>query len=486
MSIIVTWASQKPLAVILLISFAVRLVNIDSPIIGAHSWRQADTAAMARNFYENGFKLFYPEVDWGGDTPGYIESEFPIYPFLTSLLYYLFGVSEVLARFLTVLGSLVGIYFLFRLVRDICGEKEALWSTSFFAFLPLQIFYSRAVMPDMFMLSSTIAGVYFFNEWIQRSESRSLLLSGMFISLAGLLKLTSLYIGLPLLFLAWTKYRTATLSQKALWAYALGVILPIILWYYHAHSILQGGGLTVGIWEYGSDKWGNWSLVFSFDFWNRIIFQSLAERHFTWAGFIILLIGIFLQRGSLKERVIDFWLVGVLVYFFIVGKGNYVHEYYQLPFMIPGTIYMGKVYGRYLSLSGRKLIRLSLVLALLIMGTLGVWRYLTYMKFENKETSIEYALASSLNQKTDQAALVGLMARNDPTVLYLANRKGWNLFVADITNGRADSLVQHGLSYIVGADRYTTREERAILDSALAGYNKDGEEGRFFIYSLKK
>ena len=43
--------------------------------MGAQSWRQADTAAMARNYYENGHNFFYPQIDWGGNSAGFVETD---------------------------------------------------------------------------------------------------------------------------------------------------------------------------------------------------------------------------------------------------------------------------------------------------------------------------------------------------------------------------------------------------------------------------
>jgi len=44
--------------------------HITSPFLDYHAWRQADTAAIARNFYHNGFNILYPQIDWGGAGSG--------------------------------------------------------------------------------------------------------------------------------------------------------------------------------------------------------------------------------------------------------------------------------------------------------------------------------------------------------------------------------------------------------------------------------
>ena len=62
--------------VLVLFGVSCRMINLSAPPIGMHSWRQTDTAAIARNL---------PQVDWGGSGPGYVESEFPIYTYSVAL-----------------------------------------------------------------------------------------------------------------------------------------------------------------------------------------------------------------------------------------------------------------------------------------------------------------------------------------------------------------------------------------------------------------
>ena len=124
---------------ILILSFLIRLYHINFPVTGWHSWRQADTASVAKNFYENGYNILYPQIDWGGTTPGYVESEFQLYPFLVSLFYGMFGVSDFYGRFLSVIFSLFTIYGLYMLVRKIIDKKTALWAAFIYSVIPLNI-----------------------------------------------------------------------------------------------------------------------------------------------------------------------------------------------------------------------------------------------------------------------------------------------------------------------------------------------------------
>ena len=120
-----------------------RLVQIWMPVLGVHSWRQADTAAMARHFSQAGTPIWLPQIDWGGASAGFVESEFPLYPFLISRLYGLMGVQEWLGRGLSVLCSGLTIWLVMRLGRRWFNPQAGWWAGMAFAIAPLGVFRAR-------------------------------------------------------------------------------------------------------------------------------------------------------------------------------------------------------------------------------------------------------------------------------------------------------------------------------------------------------
>src|SRR5881394_4228513 len=80
-----------------------RLILIDQPYVDRWSWRQSDVAAIARNFEQNGFHFAYPQIDWAGNAPGYVGTEFPILPFVAAIIYKITGVQEWVGRIQSVL-----------------------------------------------------------------------------------------------------------------------------------------------------------------------------------------------------------------------------------------------------------------------------------------------------------------------------------------------------------------------------------------------
>src|SRR5215471_13232568 len=114
-----------------IVAVAVRLLGINQPYTGECSWRQSDVAAIARNFFQNGFHFSRPQIDWAGDQPGYVGTEFPILPFIAALCYKLFGVHEWVGRSQAVIFFALSLSGFFLIVRRIFGPIAAVWALLF-------------------------------------------------------------------------------------------------------------------------------------------------------------------------------------------------------------------------------------------------------------------------------------------------------------------------------------------------------------------
>ena len=63
--------------------------------IGEHTWAQVDRAAVALNYYKNEASFFFPQTLRLNENPSGIEpGEFPLIPWLASVLYRIFGFDE--------------------------------------------------------------------------------------------------------------------------------------------------------------------------------------------------------------------------------------------------------------------------------------------------------------------------------------------------------------------------------------------------------
>jgi 4-amino-4-deoxy-L-arabinose transferase-like glycosyltransferase len=206
-----------------LLAVVARLIFINQPYVDHWSWRQSDVAAIARNFLQNGFRFGYPQIDWAGNAPGYVGTEFPILPFIAAVCYKFAGVHEWIGRIQAIILFAVSLPFFFLLVREIFGSTPGVWASFFYCFTPLNIFAGRSFMPDVPSLSFAIVGLYFFLRWVQHGESSSFCVAAIAISLSLLIKITSIVILAPVVYVLVaavcdrrnsTTCREATLTER--------------------------------------------------------------------------------------------------------------------------------------------------------------------------------------------------------------------------------------------------------------------------------
>ena len=470
---------------ILVLALLPRLIHLDSRPVGRHAWRQCDTASVARNFYENGHRLLSPQIDWA--VPGYVEMEFPLYPWVTSLGYAAVGEAEWLARLLAVAGSLMTIVFLYLIVRRVISEVAGLWAAFFLALLPLSLYFGRAIMPESWMLAASAAGIYWFLRWSEEDSRGYYLLSAGAVALACLLKLTNLYLGLPLLWLGWRRYGSRVLLQWKIWLHALLVAIPVGLWYWHAHDLGTTYGASFNILTTaGSDKWGNWLLLLAPEFYSRLVFGFIAGRLVTWVGFVLLIVAFFLPRRTRRESLLDVWFLAVIIVLLIANQGAYDHEYYSLPLLLPAAGFLGKLFDRKMEAH-----RLLLSLCAVAIVTLGLYRYAGYMEEEaglgvgGYPARRDLMAAEVLEENTSPSEIVVSCNATNPTWLYLARRRGWGRSCASETQQSVQRLLESGASSMMGrwSDLQTPEGEK-VSRYLKTAHSLAYDDGEWFVARL--
>ena len=409
-----------------ILAVAVRLILINQLFIDRWSWRQSDVAAIARNFSENGFRFAYPQIDWAGSSPGYVGTEFPILPFLTAICYKFAGVHEWIGRSESVIFFALSLPFFFLLVREIFGSTAALWATFFYSFAPLNVFAGRSFMPDVPSLSLALIGSYFFLRWINDRKSVPFFLAAIAISLSILVKVTSIIIAAPLLFLAWKKWRWNFLERVDLWLFAAITVLPSVAWYWHAYEIAESfyphhffgeGGIRI---ENFSWYWG--------------IARRTATLSLTPILPIMTLIGLFVAPRSKYSGFFYLWLAGVILFIIVVGYGNR-HAWYQLPLVPIATAFAGAACAFIRSKISPSRVATA-TLSILLAGSFAALAYL-YVRWLYEPSAAQLRDAGlELNKITARSALIVAADTGDPTIFYYAKRKGWHFLETDaIYNG---------------------------------------------------
>ena len=443
----------KLVIVICILAVAIRLILINQPYVDHWSWRQSDVAAIARNFLQNRFRFAYPQIDWAGNTPGYVGTEFPILPFIAAICYTFMGVHEWIGRAQALIFFAVSLPFFFLLVRETwhglpghdpsagCrSHVAAVWATFFYGFAPVSIFAGRSFMPDIPSLSFAIIGLYFFPRWMEDRKSASFLVAAIAISLCLLIKITNIIVMAPLAYLAVGRLcQTPGVSQKrptilGIVSFAAIALVPSAIWYWHAHEIANefypyhffgAGGIRIE-----SFSW----------YWH--IGQETLMSSLTPVLSLTAIIGLFVpqSRNGRSSRLFHWWLAAMVLFVIVVGYGNR-HRWYQLPLAPIGAAFGGAACAFVGSKISSRVV--AVTLSILLVSSFAILAFWCVQPFYQSSAAQLRHAGMELKKVTAPDALIVAADMGDPTIFYYAERRGWHFLENDaIYNGNPDDSEQ--------------------------------------------
>jgi 4-amino-4-deoxy-L-arabinose transferase-like glycosyltransferase len=484
-----------PALALAMLALVLRCYGVTAPLLDYHSWRQADTAAIARNYATNGFHLLAPQVDWGGQTPGYVESEFPLYSYSLALLYGVFGIHDWLGRLLTALASAVAVGALYGLALALWDRRAAVYAALALALLPFSIYFGRTVMPDTLMLLTAILALWTFYRWLERRSAGRFVVALLCGILAPLAKTPNVLIcAVPLAYLTWA-YRPPRAAWVALAVYGLCFAAPSLLWMRHARDLPLDPHISFGIGE----KLFDTTLLRDPHFY-LLLARSSVRDVLTLAGLPFFVVGLASARsadqsardaGPVVARVRWFphaWLVGALVFLCASAAGVVGQDYYILPLAGPGALLIGLGLAhaqRYLaspgentalvaaqSHTGARLVVLWWKRLVPVLGVMGI-AALSFVRVAPLYQTTDFY--RTLGQRVDLALpageRVGVIAPAVSEILYYAGRRGWRLDAGVIVPGGLSSLPPLGVRYLLITDPWLT-ERSAVLTQALHDYRR--------------
>jgi len=419
------------LSIIVTLAFVLRLYKIDIPLADHHSWRQSDTAAVARNFIKEGFDFFHPKIDnmtplAKPDLPNskrlfFVEP--PIYQTIVAGFYQVLGVQERLARLVSILFSLGAIIFLYLLVKRLINEWVGLLAAFFMGVLPYSIFFSRVILPEPMMLFASLGMLFFFDRWIQRDEVgfrgiKMGILAWFFTAWALVIKTFPLFLLLPMFYLVWRKYHFNFIKEKKLWIFALLVILPLIFWRLWISQFPEG----IPPYDWLLNQGG---IRFRPAFFRWIFAERIGKLILGYWGLPLLVLGLILKPGKKEGWFFHWWLVAFLLYVTVFAAGNITHDYYQVPLIPIAAIFLAK--GSYWLLTAPRQIFNKAISCLLF--TICFVFMIGFSWFEVRgfyliQGGVDLA-GRAVDELTPKDALVLTGDSNDATLLYNTNRYGW-------------------------------------------------------------
>jgi hypothetical protein len=383
------------LIAIAVIAFTLRLYHITYPIADWHSWRQADTAAVARNFLRFGIDPLHPRYDdlsniqSGHDNPqGWRMVEFPLYQAAGAWVYKTFGVFtlEIWLRLLTIAASVGTVVIL--------GLMAGLLPALIFAILPYSVYYGRTILPDPQMVFWAMLSLWLVTR-------KRVFLAALAGAIALLSKPMAAFLLLPIPYIVFKQSGISKKSLIRLFVYSIISLLPLVFW---RKWILQyPEGIPVSTWLLNGNgirfkgAWFHWLFAtrlgdLILGFWGMIPFGlGLAGNFFLWG-------------------------LGPLLYFIVFASGNVQHDYYQILILPAVSVFVGK-----------GLRHMHWVLGIVSVSFMISFSWFTIRTFYwiNRPEIVEAGKLA--NQILPKDAKVIASYNGDTTFLYQTQRQGWPL-----------------------------------------------------------
>ena len=419
---------------IIVAAFVLRLYKINTPLADFHSWRQVDTAAVARNFVRDGFDLLHPKYDdisassTGADNPqGYRLVEFPLYNAVFAILYKYFPVMplEQWGRLTSILFSLLIIAVIYYLCLKEISRLSAIVSSLVYAVFPFFVFFSRTVLPETMATALALLAVFFLHLRLSlKNTILSILLyiiSLIFFSLALLIKPTTVFFGIPLFYLFIRKYRWSSFKHIDIVIYFLLAAVPVYLWRNYIKAYPQGIPPSEWLIYKVNTYEGQKSIFFRPAFFRWIFFERI--NNYILGGYLtfLFILGIMAKP---KYWFFHFMLLSTLAYLFVFQGGNVQHEYYQVLILPVIASFIGV--GIDFIFKNVKYLISQLIVVPLLMLIFAFAFFFSFYKIKDyyiyPNDLIQIAkIVSTLTNKTDK---IITERSGDNTLLYLMDRKG--------------------------------------------------------------
>jgi hypothetical protein len=303
-------------------------------------WREADVASVARNFARDDMRILYPQIDWRGNGPGYVEMEFPVYPYMMAAAYRVFGIHDVIGRFLSFAFFLGTILVFLRLAEWTLPAPGAVAAGVFFVTNPLAYRIANAVQPEGLMFLAYVAAVYCFIRWLDDDSWWWYGWSLFWTTLAILAKSPAAHIGVVFVFLILYKQGLAPFRRLRLWVFAAAALLPNVLWYAHARSFWTVYGNSLG-----ASNVKHWAGLELFTDPHFVLGISSLEVQFAWnaAGLLAVLLAALLAPRSRRFGLAAVWYAAIIVYYLAVARSVSRHwaTYYHIVSLAPVALLFG-------------------------------------------------------------------------------------------------------------------------------------------------
>lgn len=420
------------ITLVVFLSFWLRLYKIDNPVADWHSFRQADTASVTREFVKQGVNVLIPKyhdlsnIQSGKDNPnGFRMVEMPLYNLLHLSLFRLFPSLglDAAGRLTSIFLSEISLVLVFLITYKLSGFFVGWLASLFMAVLPFNIYYSRVILPEPLMVTTLLASFYlllFVNDQDGLKRRLCFIFSSVFLAIALLVKPYAIFFVLPHIAIILRLIVNKKLNIIDLLSYGLVSLTPLYWW--RKHILMYPQGIPASDWLLNS------SGIRFRPAWFRWLFgERLGKLILGVYGTAFLLLGLIAKP---KREGLTYWLwfIGIIVYFVVIAGGNVQHDYYQAIIMPFLCILLAK--GAYLVLSLSRETYSRWLTLLTACGIFGFMIALSWYDVSGYYQINNWPIVEAgreVDKITPENAKIIAPYNGDTAFLYQTNRTGWPL-----------------------------------------------------------
>lgn len=339
---------------IIVLSFILQFKYINEFPSFIHAWSQSDRYAIAIGFINNNFDFFHPEsLIMNPQYPDWWETayktsitavDFPINEYIIAIIMKLSGTTSPWTfRLFTLLYSLIGLFYLYKVARLLTNQfSKSILITFFAATSPVFVYYQSGFIPGITALSNVIIGIYLYLTYIKDKKIKYFYLSVFFLTLATLIRSS---FAIPIVAVFSFEFLRIIKKETIIVTKILPVFLSVlsVISYYAWNSYLRQhyGSMFLNELLYPESIEQAKSLLS--DAFFRWRFQYFSETHY-WIFLFCLVVAIgFIIFNKIKRKnnpttnnhlslwiFNGIWLLGCILFSVAMLKQFTHHDYYFL------------------------------------------------------------------------------------------------------------------------------------------------------------
>ncbi len=407
-----------PISLVLIFTVFLLAIKIDKPFWGHHDWNSVVYSNIARNYVRYGYlgTKLAQVTNYDYQEPknfGYITHYPPLLPILMSLSFHLLGQSEASARLTIIVFSILLVFFIYKIGKELQSELLGLYAALSLTITPIFLYFGKLPVHDTIVPAVSVIGFWAYLKYFKTENIKYYFFLVATLVFGGLINWSAYYLVIALIYL---QLLTKTSKEVKKRIFALLPISALVFVTQIALVFLAGAKSTESIF---SNLLSRMNPYLTADLYGFTILKYIKQEllltkvYYTLPVFLgaVIFVLYFLfkflykrQKLSLAEVIISSLLVYGIIQLVAFSQLSFIHDYmiyYLSPFMALAFSYMTfKILGRF----GKSLVFPAVLI------TIIYFAFLSQLKFTNALIATDtnkrgYMVAQLINKETPSGTM---------------------------------------------------------------------------------